>query len=214
MTTEDKSKTPKKWAAPRAPKKGDDDERDTYAAVGLALSKWEQLEHQLGEIFLALIGYGRNVEAHRAYASIMANSGRLDMINAAQEVFFLYRQSDEHQTIRKNLANLLSDVRALAGRRNEIAHGIVGIKPGDDWENFTDASYVLAPSYFSQKKRTLTVFGASPNFGMLPDYEYGSAQIKAIAGWFASVKQPATRIALAIRRQRHLERQASPENST
>ena len=57
------TETPKKWAAPKAPSKGDKSDRDTYAAVGAALSKWEQLEHALANIFIALVGYGRCVEA-------------------------------------------------------------------------------------------------------------------------------------------------------
>jgi hypothetical protein len=214
MVAGGKSKTPKKWAAPAAPERGDDDERGIYAAVGAALTKWEQLEHELGQIFVALIGYGRSVEAQRAYGAIMANSGRLDMINAALESFFLTRQSDDHKVIRANLIKILADVRDLSARRNEIAHGIVGIKLGDDIDEFTDASFVLAPSFFTYKKRKLFVVTESSIVGMSPDYEYSSAQINTIATWFVSLRQRATKIALAIRRLRYLEQQALLQKSS
>jgi hypothetical protein len=202
-----------RWKAPDPCEVGDKDEAVTFAAVGRALSKWEELEHAMAQSFISLVGYGRCVEAHRAYGSIMANKGRLDMIEAAQEAFFLIRKSEEHQAIQKKLVDLMYDVKELAKRRNEIAHGIVVIKLGEDLDDYRDASYVLAPSYSTKTKRKLFVVSDTKIMGWAPAYEYSSKEINIIGGWFESLRHPAQMVALAIRRQRHLEQQASLQKS-
>ena len=195
---------------------GDKDENVTYAAVGLALTNWGHLEHQLGEIFLALIGgNSRSYEAMMAFGSIMSGRGRSDMIEAAAKVYFATRTQPKDITTKKRLVDLMEAVNKFADRRNEIAHGVVMPAIGDELDDETDdfdISFVLTPSFFTAKKRRVESIGKG-HFAMPPSYEYSSKEIRTLATRFEALVNPAATIAREIRRQRHLERQISSQKS-
>jgi hypothetical protein len=101
--------TPKKpnlWDRPEPVSIGDDKPERVYEAVGFALTTWEQLEHQMGTIFVALTA-GTSDEATRAYGAITATKTRLELVNAAAEAFFLVRKNDDCAAIEKNLSALV-----------------------------------------------------------------------------------------------------------
>jgi hypothetical protein len=204
-------KQPQPWDPPPSSTVGDPSEEITYAAVGLALTKWGLVEHQLGEIFLALIG-GRSYEAMMAFGSIMSGRGRAEMIVAAAKVYFITRTAPEHLETKQALADLMYAVGKFADRRNEIAHGVVKIQIGLDFDAEVEggfkASFVLAPSYFAAKKRRMQVT-ESGLVAMPPSYEYSSKEIVTLSRKFHRLVSPAATISRQLRRQRHLERQAS-----
>jgi hypothetical protein len=195
------------WDQPKTPAVGDKDPRDTYAAVGSALTEWEQLEHHIGEIFVALVGTNSN-EARRAYSAVLTNGMRLKMVGGAGEAFFATRMGDELDNLSKRLKDLITTVGLFADRRNEIAHGIVTVLL-DDKNDDSDPTWVLAPSFFSGKNRKIFLLKGSERFGLSPVYQYSSAEIQRLEMHFIALRQIAGRIGVAIRRQRHLERRAA-----
>lgn len=201
---------PQFWDRPKTPAKGDKRERNTFAAVGSALTEWERLEHQLGELFVALVS-SRSNEARRAYSAVIVNSARLTMIAAATEVFFLHRTSTDMADLQKRLTKLVNTVEQIAARRNEIAHGVVTFML-DDKDGDAPPSFVLGPSFYAYRQRQLfAVSGTTSMIGLSPLYQYSSAEIDELSNRFQILRQVATKITLAVRRQRHLESKASSQ---
>ncbi len=210
-------KQPKAWDRPESPAKGDRREAKIHTAVGSALSSWEELEYQLGEIFVALV-VGRSNEALRAYGAVLANSTRQDMIHAAAGAFFLVRDNENSTRIQADLKSLMDAVEGFAPRRNEIAHGVVTVYPIRDWDkgaadDAVDFTFVLGPSYYANKKRPMFRVQGTAAMGLSSLYQYSAAQILAFGSHFQRLRQTATKIAHAIRHQRVRERQASPQKS-
>lgn len=207
-------KAPKPWDPPTSCVVGDEDDRKTFAAVGYALTRWEHFEQSLGHLFVAIVSVSPSREAMRAYGSIMNSKGRLEMIGAAAASFFISRKGDNIIALKQRLDDQLKAAVGFATRRNEIAHGIVQLKLGevpehDDFD-LDNTSWVLAPSFYNTKKRKMQPMLDSELISMPPVYEYSSIEIQAIAEKFAALRTPTERLALAIRRVRYLERQASP----
>jgi hypothetical protein len=194
------------WDQPKSPTIGDKNSRDTYAAVGSALSEWEQLEHHLGEIFVALVGAQSN-EARLAYGAVFSNATRLKMIAGAAEAFFATRKREDLNKLCQRLKDLIITVGLFSDRRNEIAHGFVTVFH-DDKDDDSKPTFVLAPSFFSGKKRKIFLLKDSDRFGFSPVYQYSSVEIAKLEASFIEVRGQAGRIGVAIRRQRHLERKA------
>lgn len=74
---------------------------------------------------------------------------------------------------------------------------------------FPPTSWVLQPSFFNKKKRK---FSRSPSLGLIymsPNYQYSAKEVRDLALKFRDLTPVGTRLAHAIRRQRHLEKQAS-----
>lgn len=72
---------------------GDQREETLYAAVGRALSRWEELEEDLADLFAGFVGskervHDSNNPACRAYGSIPNFNSRADMLSAAADAFF------------------------------------------------------------------------------------------------------------------------------
>src|ERR1700688_3368192 len=82
--------------------------------VGECLAVWSQVEHSLGNLFVAVMG-GDVSRALTAFAAIISFETRLQMVNALIE-----RDGDEAFRISWNaLFNKLSD---LHKRRHQVAH--------------------------------------------------------------------------------------------
>jgi hypothetical protein len=116
-------KSPNPWDRPEAPKTGDQDDGALYEAVGRALSEWERLEGRLAVLFSFLIGLDVPSEAAvRAYGSILAFQQRKVMLEHAAEVYFDLHPDAELQRL---FDDALAYAEGFAGRRNDIAHGMV-----------------------------------------------------------------------------------------
>lgn len=129
---------------------GPDNPQEIYVAVGYALTMWESLEEELSELFLTYLGT-INPAASRAYGSIVSGQGRVGMLKEVIESVYgisLPDVADLH-------IRAMTKIAALAGRRNEIAHGIVA-NPTVNGENF--GFCLLPPSYNSSKNRSLAEY--------------------------------------------------------
>ncbi len=184
------------WDIPSFPKKGDDTNTKTFAAVGNALSQWEWLEGNLALLYSALVGSGQDegFAAMRSYGSIVSFQSRCKMLEAASEIYFailpdsiLQEALDEH----------LKNAERLSARRNEIAHGIVQLYVADVEEAKLMSSYALVPAYYATRKRRF----AAKDLGLqltTATYIYSSVEINNFAGAFASLVDPTIELTTRI----------------
>jgi hypothetical protein len=146
---------PQSWEIRPIAPRGDIDAKDIFAAVGEALTEWENVESSLAAIFAVLVSArGRSTfwaPAVQAYGSVISFKGRSDMIRMAAVSYFRKRKAK--QSLRDRLQKLLAESLRFSERRNEIAHGQVtmindyyskaGLKP---------RGYYLFPSLYNPKK--------------------------------------------------------------
>lgn len=93
---------------------------DFYASLGLALSRWNHVEHTLFEIFVNFMACPSWHAASAVYYSIQNAKARLDMLEAAAPVA-LGRDTEEFKRWR-SLAIRVADKAAI---RNKLTHYIV-----------------------------------------------------------------------------------------
>jgi hypothetical protein len=109
------------WEAPLLPDQGDDNENDTYLAVGKIISGWETIEFELSRLYSV---FERDPDglSMRKYGTPTITRLRLDGLLEAAERYFVISPDQE---LEGTLHELMIPLRALASRRNEIAHAIV-----------------------------------------------------------------------------------------
>lgn len=184
------------------PRVGDPDKDTVFAAVGRALSEWEKLEGHMALIFEHLVSGDRiSLPAIRAYGSVLTSRGRGEMISAAADaVFFL----SPNAGLKKELDKLVETVGRFAGRRNEIAHGIVnGYYP--DRKPFTSSrkppemkGYVLGPSEYSTNKTKLERRSLIDRAHRAPSYAYSSTEIAHYQSHFERLQREAVQFMAAF----------------
>jgi hypothetical protein len=154
---------------------GDDDADQIYLAVGWALSKWESFESVLANLFRYVVNADFD-SAAAAYGSIISSQSRLEAILAAARAAPAVSPS-----MLSELATLLDHIGKLAGRRNEIAHGVVTHFTGPET---ADHGYYLVPApYNTRKKRPLGKrVGPAMDWG---NYAYTAKQIRQYADYFS-----------------------------
>jgi hypothetical protein len=142
-----------------------------YHRVGMALTRWEHLQIRLPHTFCTVARCASNFAVTRAFAYNMTVSVKLDMIEQAAEVTL------ERHALFKQLRAALNRVRGFNERRNDIAHGTVGIAA----TTVRGKHFFLMPSLTTTKKVKLPydanvplVRSAAP---LAADYCWNSAQI-------------------------------------
>ena len=169
----------KPWDDRPRPKQGDKSASTTYESVGRALTQWEYLEAKLAELFSQLVGGewpsdGDEVPYHpadRAFGSVQGSAARLTMIEEAAKAHFQWYPNPD---LEKRLNQLIgTECRQFAGKRNNIAHGVVDM--GFSVPPKLKIGYWLVPSYYATKKHPLK--GPSA-------YAYTSTEIQYFIGEF------------------------------
>lgn len=111
------------WDRPSLPTRGDDNQNDTYAAVGRVLSLWEQVESELGHLFALFIGkYGKDEAYDQYYEKGKTTQGRLNSLQREAKRYFTRSPSQE---IEGHFCSLMKFAIGFADRRHEVAHGVV-----------------------------------------------------------------------------------------
>lgn len=179
---------PKPWDPPAPPPVGALTRDSVFLEVGRALSAWEAVEGNLAYIFATLVApRGSQLAALRAYGSVLTGRGRVEMIlAAAAALFFGQEEAKEYAALR----NLLEEAAGFAGRRNEIAHGIVGrYDVGRLVSRRATPSYVLGPPQYATKKTTLKPRRSRAEVvHHAPRYAYSDAQLDALRRQFARLE--------------------------
>jgi hypothetical protein len=169
------------WPSDRGATKGDADSGILYAAVGYALSNWEELEDEFAKLFCVLVGARWGEPAARAYGVVSSSYTRIDMQIEAADAFFHFATfrkratgPDQAIVIAKNdFEDLMKQCRKFAARRNEIAHGRCRSHP--------DLGHFLKPADYNSRKTDF-----DEPFG---SYSYTSVEIKIYADEFARLTQ-------------------------
>lgn len=196
-----------KWAVPPRQDVGDDNNSSIHEAVGEALGLWENFESLLTMIFMVMLGVGQfSKVAQRAYGSVVAFSGRAEMLKAAADAFFDEHPDDE---IEARLGQLIKDARRASTRRNDIAHGTAILLSREAPAHKT-VGYFLVPGFYATNKNDL-----DGN----PSYAYTSEQIRALGKAFYDLADPAAQIMVKIAGKHQAQRAgrlppSTPKNRT
>jgi hypothetical protein len=173
------------WDILPMPEKGDEKGETLFAAVGNALTRWEELEEELADIFAVFVGAPTlglvlaREPAVRAYGSINNFYGRAEALEAAASSYFTANKAAAAE-LEADLRGLMKKCRNFAGQRNNIAHGRKNFLP-------TKGHYLLPAFYNTRKYPTEPV----------PSYAYTSKEIDYYAGWFGALTETAQRLNIA-----------------
>lgn len=185
ITTKDK--LPKPWDRRPWPDKGDPTPTEIYAAVGEALSNWETYDACLGKLFALLVAPVFLLPvAQRAYGAVRIYEARNDMVLAAAETYCFFRRAPDAL---KRIKEVCGHGRNWAGRRNEIAHGVV--QPFFRKDRIVDSpsGYALYPSWASARARGVTG---------LAGYAYSAQDILYYAAEFLKLQNPVNELSNAL----------------
>jgi hypothetical protein len=100
---------------------GDFDEAKTYEGVGRVMDRWENLEFGLARIYSIFVN-DPDGEALTAYGKGRIFRDRITELRKAGEAYF---RSEPHQTHEGTFDAICAAAEGFAGRRNEVAHGVV-----------------------------------------------------------------------------------------
>lgn len=175
-------------AKPALPEVGDWSEAKLYESVGRALTKWEAFEIELSTLFASLLGPSLDLTpAQRAYGSVISFQGRLSMVKAAAEAFFINYPKEDSAQLPGLVASyklVIDRANALSGFRNRIAHGMVS-------EYTSPLGHVrgvaLMPPSYALKHRQL---GLRPLGSTVPEYAYTSGMIDFFGSKFWELRIP------------------------
>jgi len=164
------------WDIPPFPEHGDPSADLTFAAVGRAMSEWEELELYLARLYGKFLGIPPvKAIALPEYRDVANFHTRSKVIENAATKYFVSHPNQEREG---EFEHVLDDIRQLASRRNDIAHGVVKLWWNHE-ETFSQAvdrnEYMLIPSIYSDKK-----FGDDRE----PKYLFRSIEIKQFADHF------------------------------
>lgn len=150
---------------------------ELYHSVGYALSLWEVMESALGELYVTII-QSESRTALAAYGSVVASSGRIDMVVAAAEADV----SDAGKAIVPEIRQVVvKEIGKLAGRRNEIAHGHVA---GFDLSDAPTEYFLVPPDYNTRKQMPVHHISTEAFPFSSFKYAYTSAQVLAYSEHF------------------------------
>lgn len=173
-------------------RRGDGGKGELYAAVGVALDRWERCQVRFAELYRALAAPddGGDV-ALRAFAFVNdANSKRLMLAEAAQAAF----HDDADDDLVRRVQDALALHRDATLRRNEIAHAAV----------MREARYkivngvTVARTPFWYLVPALTAVHADLFADQRPRYRFALRDVVRISEGFEQLGQEASLLAGAV----------------
>jgi ribosomal protein S17E len=186
------SSTSSSWADPPFPKHGDQDKKEVWAAVGQVLSAWAGFEHEFGRLFAAFVTPDRWLpQIERSYGAIRTFEARQAMVRAAAEAYFAHFDLDFDQG-KKELRDILLEVKDAGRVRNNIAHGFV--KP-------YKFGYCLFPSYFDTSRR---------DKDNVAEFIYDATIISTFGNQFTELRTPIFNLTRSIVDRRKTSRRRFP----
>jgi len=127
---------------------GEKHEDEVFAAVGRALSHWELLEQAVAGLFtLVTVGscHAPSAPSLRAYSTVTSSRNRVEMVRAAVEAWL---REWKVCPLSENVVAALNECGGWAGRRNDIAHGIV-----DRFADEFEKGWFLIPGLYARRGR-------------------------------------------------------------
>jgi len=190
---------PDPWDIPSIPAHGDKSATDLFAAIGRALSEWEELELYLARVYAMFLGVPpiKAIEQPE-YKNAPTFSMRAKVIEEAAERHFIAHPNQQREG---EFQEALCGARKLANRRNDIAHGVARLSWGEFGEipladALARAEIFLGPARYRAKQ-----------FDKLaPEYLFSSVEVLHFAEQFRSWRMVQIEMLLA-----ELWHEASPE---
>ena len=142
-----KVKTKQPWDQRDWPTEGSSDLGLLFQAIGEAITTWEVLEGHLSLIFTYFIEAKNENASRRAFGIIRTFEGRNAILKEVAAVFFDTYSND---ALQREFNKLQGEITSFAGRRNEIAHGVVGLwrpKSSASLDYMVNQTWCLMPSY-------------------------------------------------------------------
>lgn len=172
------------WARPANKNQGDADVDTVYRAVGYALSRWENVEETLEQVFVNVCETERSSSnpIKRAFGAVESGSVRRNMILAAAAAFLGHLWEDKD--IRLSFFRVIEAVSFASKRRDDIAHGTV--QNFRDKEPFGGHGAFLLPAMYNTGRTKTYVHndGIDPLYFTFTDFRFTSEDINDIAGRF------------------------------
>jgi hypothetical protein len=112
---------PNPWDPFPFPTIGDFDNTKTYEGIGRVMDQWEALEFSLARIYSIFVG-DEDGEALSTYGKGRIFRDRLTELRRAGDVYF---KSGPDQALEGSFDAICTASEGFAGRRNEVAHGVV-----------------------------------------------------------------------------------------
>lgn len=127
---------------------GTNADEDVFQSVGRALTRWENVESQLGILFKILLE-SESIAAERVYGQLTSPTMRKQALAQAGEIYY-----DRHKKEfpKRKFDQLLKDYAAGMEVRNKIAHGMVMQVSVEDKK----IGYFLVPAFYSNKNAAKT----------------------------------------------------------
>ena len=110
------------WDVPPIPVFGDEDKDETFIGVGMVMSRWESIEMILSVIYSVFELRPDDFETIREYGEPKMFQERLYGLGRAASQFFEFAPD---QIMHATFERFAARVTGFAGRRDEVAHGIV-----------------------------------------------------------------------------------------
>lgn len=174
------------WKNPPRKEKGDARESKLFLVAGRALSKWETVEFVFSKLFGVFVG-GNAVQANQtaeaAYGAIASHGGRIDVLEQAAAVFFMFNNSAKEE--RADCKTLLNHFQSAATIRNYIAHGNV-VKYFVDGIN---RGWFLEPASYNSLKTSKTkteILEGTKALALKAKYRYVSGDISEFTKKFTA----------------------------
>ncbi|ESX88276.1 hypothetical protein [Mesorhizobium sp. LNJC403B00] len=176
------------WDRPPGPQTGDPDIETTYAAVGLVMSRWEEVELELCYLYAAFKGQGDDISVLREYGSGAIFNARKAILQSKAETYF---RASPSQTNEGNFCRLITACEGFSARRNDIAHGVVRLTVfgGKDQPSLTQ--YALGPSFYDPRR-------FAPGEPRMTEYFYSSVELKRLAEQFAALEDRVSTFRVAL----------------
>ncbi|MGO8951965.1 MAG: hypothetical protein ACLP1W_20625 [Rhodomicrobium sp.] len=186
------------WNRRPWPKRGNKSQPKLYASVGRVLSQWERYEGLLSLLFSAFVAQAKSNAAQRSFGAIRTSEGRIEMLRAASESYFIDNPDDE---LLKQFKSILTSSTRFASCRNDIAHGVVSnFIPKAEQKTPripTRGSYALYPTYTSFRERNLSNEAT---------YCYTSAELDYYFTCFWNLQNPVISLTNAILKKAQVAR--------
>ncbi len=163
------------WDRPPLTSNGDADENITFSYVGRVLNQWEALEFELSRLYSWFCGKTDDAWLEREYGNGRTFSERADILTKKARECFV-RAPDQEQEAKFD--DLLKQARGYAGRRNDIAHGM--LFPIHEITLFKDRikpsllnrpHHAIIPPLFAVRSHTSSGY---------PEYAYASNEMRTV----------------------------------
>ncbi len=110
------------WDRPPIPKRGDEDEKTTFSCVGRIMTNWEAVEFEFSRLYTWFGGSLDDQTLMNEYGKGTIFRNRIEILKIKADEFFVKSPNQNREC---EFHSLTIQAEGYAGRRNDIAHGML-----------------------------------------------------------------------------------------